>query len=80
MSEDGADRLIDIRGKICPYTLLETRNTLKAMVRGELLEVLCDYEPAAKVTIPNFCAKKGYPLESVEAGASLWRLRIRKTD
>jgi len=80
MSADGQDRLIDIRGKICPYTLLETRNTLKEMGCGEVLEVLCDYEPAAKITIPNFCTKKGYPLELVEEGSSLWRLRIKKTD
>ncbi|MFQ5803285.1 MAG: sulfurtransferase TusA family protein [Candidatus Methylomirabilales bacterium] len=80
MREDTQDRLIDIRGKICPYTLLETRNTLKAMAQGAVLEVLCDYEPAAKTTIPNFCAKKGYPLNVVEEGSSLWRLRITKTD
>lgn len=80
MSEDKQERLIDIRGKICPYTLLETRNTLREMAQGAVLEVLCDYEPAAKTTIPNFCAKKGYPLEVVEEGASLWRLHITKTD
>ncbi len=80
MSEDKPDSLIDIRGKICPYTLLDTRNTLREMAQGAVLEVLCDYEPAAKTTIPNFCAKKGYPLEVVEEGAGLWRLHITKTD
>ena len=80
MSEDQHDRSIDIRGQICPYTLLETRNALKEISTGQILEVLCDYEPAAKTTIPNFCTKKGYPLEVVEEESSLWRLRIEKTD
>ena len=71
---------LDIRGLICPYTLIETRDTLKKMEKGQVLEVLCDYEPAAKTTIPNFCAKKGYPLEVVSEGDSLWRLLIHKTD
>ena len=80
MGGDKQDRTVDIRGKICPYTILETRNTLKEMSTGQVLEVLCDYEPAAKTTIPNFCMKKGYPLEVIEEGSSLWRLRIEKTD
>lgn len=80
MSADKQDRFVDIRGKVCPYTLLDTRNTLKEMSSGQVLEVLCDYEPAAKVTIPNFCTKKGYPLEVIEEGSGLWRLRIAKRD
>ena len=75
-----ADKQIDIRGQICPYTLMETRDALKEMATGQVLEVICDYEPAAKTTIPNFCEKKGYPLETVEEGPNLWRLYIRRTD
>lgn len=80
MAVSKVDRKIDIRGQICPYTLIETRDALKEMGRGQVLEVLCDYEPAAKTTIPNFCVKKGYPLETAEDGPSLWRLYIQRTD
>lgn len=80
MSAAKPDHVLDIRGKICPYTLLDTRNTLKQMGRGQVLEVLCDYEPAVKTTIPNFCAKKEYPLEVIEDAPGAWRLRIEKTD
>jgi len=69
---------LDIRGQICPYTLIETRDTLKTLPIDSVLEVLCDYEPAATATIPSFCTKKQYPLEIVQEGASLWRLYIRK--
>jgi tRNA 2-thiouridine synthesizing protein A len=71
---------VDIRGQICPYTLIETRDALKGLVQGQVLEVICDYEPAVKTTIPNFCTKKGYPLETAEDGANLWRLYIERTD
>ena len=71
---------VDIRGQICPYTLIETRDALKSLEYGQVLEVICDYEPAAKTTIPNFCEKKGYSLETVEEGANLWRLYIEKAD
>ncbi len=74
------DRTIDIKGLICPYTLIETRDALKEMEKGQVLEVLCDYEPAAKTTIPNFCRKKGYPIEIMEEGEKLWRVLIEKSD
>ena len=74
------DQRLDITGLICPYTLIETRDSLKGMRRGEVLEVLVDFEPAAMSTIPNFCAKKGYPLETVPDGEGRWRLRIQRTD
>lgn len=75
-----SDKTIDIKGLICPYTLIETREALKGIERGQVLEVLCDYEPAAQTTIPNFCQKKGYPLEVVGIGPGRWRLLIHKTD
>ena len=74
------DQKLDITGLICPYTLIETRDVLKGMQRGEVLEVVVDYEPAAMSTIPSFCEKKGYPLETIQDGESRWRLRIQRTD
>ncbi len=73
-------RQLDIRGKICPYTLIDTRDTLKEMKKGEVLEVLVDYEPAALETIPNFCVRKGYPYQTIPDGENVWRLRIERTD
>ncbi|MEE9259855.1 MAG: sulfurtransferase TusA family protein, partial [Candidatus Scalindua sediminis] len=66
---------------ICPYTLIETRDSLKQLSKGQILEVLCDYEPAAENTIPNFCRKKGCPFEvEVVKGGKLWKIKIEKTD
>jgi len=80
MSSREPDKKIDIRGLICPYTLIQTRDALKEMGAGQVLEVICDYAPAAETTIPNFCQKKGYPVETFQDGNNLWRLRITKTD
>lgn len=75
------DKTIDISGKICPYTLIETRETLKAMETGQVLEVLADYGPAANATIPSFCKKKGYPFKLIEEEpGALWRMFIKRTD
>ncbi len=80
LKEKNPNLKIDIKGKICPYTLIETRDSLKGLLKGQVLEVQCDYEPAAKSTIPNFCQKKGYPIEILQEGSNLWRILIEKTD
>ncbi len=80
MAPTKADKQVDIRGQVCPYTLIETRDALKELSKGQVLQVVCDYEPAVETTIPNFCEKKGYPLETVEEKENFWRLSIRKTD
>ncbi len=80
ISDKKPTRSVNISGKICPYTLIETRDSLKELSKGEVLEVICDYEPAAKTTIPNFCQKKGYPIEILEEEKNLWKILIEKND
>ena len=80
MTSSKVDERIDITGLICPYTLIQTRDTLKKMRKGQVLEVICDYEPAVTTTIPNFCQKKGYPLDTHADGENHWRLLIERTD
>lgn len=80
IGEKSPDQNIDIRGKICPYTLIETRDSLKQLTKGQVLEVLCDYEPAAENTIPNFCRNKGYTFEVLNEEENLWKIKIEKSD
>ncbi len=74
------DKTIDIQGKICPYTLIETRDAVKTLASGQVLEVLVDHPPAATETIPNFCRKKGYPYEVVDLGEKRFRVLIKKEE
>ncbi len=74
------DKAINITGKICPYTVMETRDILKTMDAGQVLEVLSDYKPAATESIPNFCRKKNYPIEVIENGDGTFRLLIKKEE
>jgi tRNA 2-thiouridine synthesizing protein A len=74
------DKTVDIHGKICPYTLIETRDAVKTLASGQLLEVLVDHPPAATETIPNFCRKKGYPYEVIDLGDKLFRVLIQKEE
>lgn len=74
------DKVINISGKICPYTVMETRDTLKSMEKGQVLEVITDYKPAATESIPNFCKKKNYPIEVINNTDGTFWLLIKKEE
>jgi TusA-related sulfurtransferase len=79
LKEEKIAKTVDIKGQICPYTLIETRNALKTVNNGDVIEVLVDHRPAAFETIPNLCKKKAYPVETVEDDG-YWRLYIKKDE
>ena len=78
MSLENADRSIDVRGEICPYPTIRIKETLKKLTPGQVLEVLTDYEPAVRITVPGFCFQAGHGFEVVELDRKSWRVRIRK--
>lgn len=77
LSEMKPDKSVDVKGQVCPYSLIETRNALEQLAEGELLEILTDNEASAKETIPMLCGKKGFPCESISDG-DVWRVLIQK--
>lgn len=79
LSQEKPTRSIDVKGQICPYPLIETRNGLKVLKHGEILEVITDSETSVQETIPMLCEKKGYPCEVVQE-SDFWRVYIKKTD
>jgi TusA-related sulfurtransferase len=78
LRDEKPNRRIDVKGQICPYPLIETRETLKKMKPGQILEVITDHKPAALGTIPAFCEKLNYEFDYVEENG-VWRVFIKKT-
>lgn len=61
-------KMLDIRGDICPITLIKTVKEIKKMKPGEKLLVLSDHPPAKK-TIPMEMDEKGHRYEMNDKGA-----------
>ncbi len=74
------DVTADLSGKTCPYTVMGARDALKPLRKGQFLEVIVDYQPAAEESIPNFLRKKKYPYHVSEVVAGKWRFIIEKSD
>ncbi len=72
-------QILDILGKVCPYTLVLTQKAIEKMGSGEVLKVLCNHPPAAEDTIPRYCEKKRYEFETVKLDdKDNWELYIKK--
>ena len=74
-----ADRELDLRGEICPYTFVRTKLALEAMSVGAALHVLVDHEPATR-NIPRSAAEWGQEVGSVDPAEipGTWRIVLVK--
>jgi TusA-related sulfurtransferase len=65
MEEIKVDRRIDIKGLVCPYTFVKSKLAIEDMEIGEVLEILLDYEEAAR-SIPKSMEDLGQKILKVE--------------
>lgn len=79
LNELKPDRLIDVRGAICPHPLNVIRNAMRGLKDREILQVICDHEPTAKENAPRFCSRRGYPFRIVEQ-KGVWHIFIQKVE
>lgn len=68
---------LDVRGEMCPYPAMRTREALKKLPDGEVLEVLTDHPPALG-TVPFEGARWGYEADIDVLGPGEWRITLRK--
>jgi tRNA 2-thiouridine synthesizing protein A len=69
------EKLLDVRGEICPYPMLKATDALKRLPEGETLAVLTDHAPALS-TIPWEAAKHGYRASVERVGSPEWRITL----
>lgn len=72
------DRTLDLRGEVCPYTLLKTKLAIEEMSEGQVLEVVLDHRQAVD-DVPKGLRYEGHEVLSVQAtSSSTWRVVVRK--
>lgn len=78
MEEIKADKRINIKGLVCPYTFVKSKIAIEDMEVGQILEILLDYEEASR-SIPKSMEDHGQKVLKVEKiNDSDWILVIRK--
>ena len=71
------DRELNLKGKICPYTFVESMLVLEEMENGQVLRIIVDYPPAA-CDVPQSLKGEGYEiLEVMKINDTDWSISVR---
>jgi tRNA 2-thiouridine synthesizing protein A len=73
-----ADRKLDCVGLFCPMPILKTRDALKAMTVGQVLEMTSD-DPASEADMKSWTARTGHELVEIGKNGAVFRFVVRKT-
>jgi tRNA 2-thiouridine synthesizing protein A len=71
------DNELNLKGKVCPYTFVESMLALEEMENGQVLRVVVDYEPSA-CDVPKSLAREGYDILGVsKINETDWAICVR---
>jgi tRNA 2-thiouridine synthesizing protein A len=73
-----ADRKLDCVGLFCPMPILKTRDALKGMVVGQVLEMTSD-DPASEADMKSWTSRTGHELLEIGKNGAVFRFVVRKT-
>ncbi len=77
LKDQKADDTLDLVCRACPMHLLEPGDKLRCLKKGQVLEVLIDYDGALE-DIPNWCEREGHEFIGIEEDEDYYKLYIRK--
>ena len=69
---------IDCLGLFCPMPILKTREAMKSLRTGQVLEMTSD-DPASEADMRSWSAKTGNELLGIERDGPVYRFLVRKT-
>ena len=72
------DRHIDCTGLFCPMPIVKTREALKQMTVGQLLEMLSD-DPGSEPDMRSWAQLSGHELVGVSRNGAIYRFLVRKS-
>ncbi len=74
------DRELNLKGKLCPYTFIESMLALEEMKVGEVLRVIVDYAPAV-CDVPKSLTNEGYEILNVDQiNDTDWAILVRNKE
>ncbi|MGE5254815.1 MAG: sulfurtransferase TusA family protein [Planctomycetaceae bacterium] len=74
------DQELNLKGKICPYTFIESMLALEEMRPDEVLRVIVDYPPAV-CDVPRSLKNEGYEVLGVNPiNETDWAILVRNKE
>ena len=73
-----SDKMLDIKGQVCPYTFVRSKLAIEKMGLGEILEIVTDHKPASE-NVPRSMESEGQKVLKIEQTAEKeWHIFVRK--
>ena len=72
------DKTLDCLGLYCPMPVLKTRDAIRTLGAGQVLELLSD-DPGSEPDMMSWTARTGHELVEVERRGTVFRFLIRKS-
>ena len=73
-----ADKRLDCVGLFCPMPILKTREAMKRLTSGQILEMTSD-DPASEADMTSWVARTGHELLEIDKDGTVYRFLLRKT-
>lgn len=73
-----ADRVLDCLGLFCPMPIVRTREAIREMAVGQVLEMLSD-DPGSEPDMRSWVRRTGHELLAVSRDGAVYRFLVRKT-
>lgn len=78
MKEIIVDKNLDIRGEVCPYTLVKAKLGVESIEVGQIIEIILDY-PEASQSIPKAMSNYGHSVLKVDKiNSKEWIIQVKK--
>jgi TusA-related sulfurtransferase len=72
------DKQIDCTGLFCPMPIVKTREAIRELATGQVLEMLSD-DPASEPDMRSWAQNTGHELLEVTRDGAVYRFVVRKT-
>jgi TusA-related sulfurtransferase len=72
-----ADLKLDCLGLYCPMPILKTRDAVRHMTVGQVLEMTSD-DPASEADMKSWVARTGHALLEIDKDGAVYRFLVRK--
>ncbi|HEV8471370.1 MAG TPA: sulfurtransferase TusA family protein [Methylomirabilota bacterium] len=72
-----ADLKLDCLGLYCPMPILKTRDAIRHMTVGQVLEMTSD-DPASEADMKSWVARTGHALLEIDKDGAVYRFLVRK--
>ena len=77
MSENNVEKVLDLKGLLCPIPVVKISNAIKEVEFGDVIEATAT-DPGVMMDIPAWCSTTGNELISMDETDDVFTFRIKR--